>query len=57
MKLFAILAIVAGVIYTSIIKAATFMCAAFLLTLAVVGLYDLLIHPFVKNRDRKWRAA
>lgn len=57
MKLFAILAILFGIVYAIIIKTATFMFASFVLVLATVGLYDLLIHPFVKRHKVSRRAA
>lgn len=57
MKFFVILTLIAGVIYSLVIKAAMFMFASFILVLATVGLYDLLIHPFVKNRRGERRAA
>lgn len=45
------------ILYKVVTKGATFMFALFLMTLATIGLYDLLIHPFVKNRRIGYRKA
>jgi hypothetical protein len=57
MKLFSLFAIAFGLVYAVVVRLATFACACFVLTLATVGLYDLLIHPFVRRRHDMRRAA
>lgn len=49
MKLLAIMAI----IYTAVLKTAALLIALFLGSLAVVGLYDIFILPFVKAYERE----
>ncbi|MGD0905517.1 MAG: hypothetical protein ABR924_21700 [Terracidiphilus sp.] len=50
MKVLAVTALIFALIYNIVVKAAIFMFATFILVLATVGLYDLVILPFRKNR-------
>lgn len=49
MKIFALLTVICAALYVGVIKAAAFMCSLFLLTLVTVGMYDLVIWPWVKR--------
>jgi hypothetical protein len=57
MKVLAVTALIFALIYNIVVKAAIFMFATFILVLATVGLYDLVILPFRKNRFGGRRAV
>jgi hypothetical protein len=57
MKIFTIIAVAFVILYNVVVKAAVFMFCTFILVLATVGLYDLVILPFHKHRKLGERRA
>ena len=49
MKIVAIIAVAFAILYNVVVKSAVFMFCTFILVLATVGLYDLVILPFRKT--------
>ena len=50
MKVFAVIAIAFAILYNVVVKAAVFLFCTFIIALATIGLYDLVILPFRKNK-------
>jgi hypothetical protein len=53
MKIIAAVGLALAVVYTITVRTAAFLGSLFLILLSIIGLYDLLIHPFVKKQQEE----